>query len=116
MRRSLSVLVTAGLALAWAAVIQAGPAVAAAPGGTYVALPVQSRVVDTRTGAGGNHKGAVGAGHSVAVKIAGVGQVPATGVGSVVLTLTAVHPTGTGGLLAYGGSRPATTNLQFMAG
>ncbi len=116
MRRSLSVLAATGLALAGAAVVQAGPAAAAAPGGTYVALPVQSRVVDTRTGAGGNHKGAVGAGHSISVKIAGVGRVPAAGIGSVVVTLTAVHPSGTGGLLAYSGRRPTATSLQFMAG
>jgi hypothetical protein len=115
-RRSMSVIVTTGLALAVAAVVPATPAAAAAPGGTYVALPVQSRVVDTRTGAGGNRKGAVAAGHSFSARIAGVGAVPASGVGSVVVTLTAVSPSATGALLAYGATRPSTTSLQFMAG
>ena len=112
MRRSLSLFVTTGLVLAGAAVVEAVPAAAVTSGGTYVALPVQSRVVDTRTGAGGNHRGAVAAGHSISARVAGAGAVPASGVGAVVVTLSAVSPTGTGGLLAYGATRPATTTCS----
>jgi hypothetical protein len=97
-------------------VVTADPAVAATPGGTYVALPVQSRVVDTRTGAAGNHKGAVRGGHSITVTIAGKGGVPSSGVGSVVATISAISPTASGGIVGYVGTRPHTTNLQFTKG
>jgi hypothetical protein len=114
-RRVLRAALVAGL-VGSGALALAAPASAVTPGGTYVALGAQSRVVDTRTGAGGNHKGAVGAGRGINPLIAGVGHVPATGVGAVVVTLTAVAPTGNGGLMAYGATRPSTTNLQFAAG
>jgi hypothetical protein len=91
-------------------------AAATPPAGSYVSLGTQSRVVDTRTGAGGNHKGALKGGRTITVKVAGVGRVPSTGVGSVVVTVTAARPTGTGTLVLYGGTRPATTNLRFAAG
>ncbi len=115
-RRRIALLAVAVLVAAGLGVVVAVPAAAAAPGGTYVALPRQSRVVDTRTGAAGNHKGAVHGGHGVTVKIAGRGAVPATGVGSVLVTMTALAPTASGGIVGYVGRRPRTTNLQFTKG
>jgi hypothetical protein len=114
--RRIAVLAVAALSAAGLGVVIAEPASAATPGGTYVALPRQSRVVDTRTGAAGNHKGAVHGGHGITVKIAGRGAVPATGVGSVLVTITALSPTASGGIVGYIGSRPNTTNLQFTEG
>jgi hypothetical protein len=99
-----------------ASVVVAQPAGAATTGGSYVALPVQSRVVDTRTGAAGNHKGAVHGGHAISPTIAGKGSVPSSGVASVVVTITAVSPTADGGIVGYVGTRPNTTNLQFTKG
>ena len=101
-----------------AALTVAAPAAAAAAGGvpgTYVALSKQSRVVDTRTGAGGNHKGAVKAGRTIAARVAGVGAVPRTGVGAVVVTVTALNATGSGRLVLYGATKPSTSNLYFVA-
>jgi hypothetical protein len=114
-RRIVVLASTAGLTVA-GAVALAIPATAAAPGGGYVALPGQSRVVDTRTGADHNHKGAVAHGRSISVKIAGLGGVPASGAASVLATVTAVSATSSGGIVAYTGRRPATTNVQFSTG
>jgi hypothetical protein len=104
-------------ALVWSGIVAlAAPAAAAASSaGTYVALPKQSRVVDTRTGAGGNHKGAIRSGQTISVRVAGVGKVPRTGVGSVVVTVTAIRPTGAGRLVLYGAHVPRTSNLSFVA-
>jgi hypothetical protein len=88
---------------------------ASAAAGSYVALAKQSRVVDTRTGAAGNHRGALRAGQTIAVRVAGVGALPSTGVGSVVVTVTALRPTGTGSVVLYGASAPRTSNLSFAA-
>jgi hypothetical protein len=115
-RRTLSCLAALTLAAAGASVAFAPAADAASPAGSYVALSKQARVVDTRTGAGGNHKGAVRGGHGITVTIAGRGTVPKTGVGSVLVTITAVSPTASGGIVGYVGSRPATTNVQFAKG
>ncbi|HZC73822.1 MAG TPA: hypothetical protein VE442_24240, partial [Jatrophihabitans sp.] len=110
---SVSVILSAAVAGVVATPADAAATVVA---GTYVPLSTQSRVVDTRTGAGGNHKGALKAGRTIAVQVSGAGRVPSTGVGSVVVTVTAIGPTGTGGLVLYAGNRPATTNLRFSAG
>jgi hypothetical protein len=110
--RRLAALVAA-LGVAGVVLTPAPPAAATTSGGTYVALPVQSRVVDTRTGAAGNHKGAVRGGHGITVTIAGRGAVPANGVASVMVTITVLSPTATGGIVGYVGTRPNTTNLRF---
>jgi hypothetical protein len=108
--------VTALVGATAAAVSAATPASAATPGGTYVALARQSRVVDTRTGAAGNHRGAVRGGHGISAAIAGRGGVPSSGVASVVVTITALSPTAGGGIVGYVGARPSTTNVQFAKG
>jgi len=73
-----------------------------------------ARILDTRTGAGAK----VGPGATLALQVAGVGGVPATGVSAVVLNLTATQPTGESYLTAWpaGQPQPLASNLNFLAG
>ncbi|MFG3347016.1 hypothetical protein ACGF1Z_18345 [Streptomyces sp. NPDC048018] len=74
------------------------------------------RLMDTRSGLG-VRKGAVGAGQSVTLPVAGVGAVPA-GVKAVVLNVTATQPTVAGFVSVYPSGTPRTTasSLNFRAG
>jgi len=76
-----------------------------------------SRLLDTRTGLGGP-AGAIPAGSSRTLQVAGRGGVPATGAGTVVLNVAAVRPSAGGHLTVYpaGRARPATSNLNYPAG
>jgi hypothetical protein len=76
-----------------------------------------SRLLDTRTGLG-VPAGAVPAGSSRSLQVAGRGGVPASGVGTVVLNVTAVKPSSGGYLTVYptGRARPTTSNLNYPAG
>ena len=76
-----------------------------------------ARVLDTRNGAGGV-SAAVGPGAAAGVKVAGIAGVPASGVSAVVLNVTATAATNEGFLTVYasGGSRPLSSNLNFIAG
>jgi hypothetical protein len=76
-----------------------------------------SRIVDTRTGLG-LPAGVVPAGASRSFQATGRGGVPASGVGTVVLNVTAVQPSRAGYLTVYpaGRARPATSNLNLAAG
>ena len=84
---------------------------------------VPARLLDTRPGqltidgesAGG---GAVVTNDVVVVDVTGRGGVPNTGVGAVVLNITAAAPTAPGFLTVYptGQPRPATSNLNFVPG
>jgi hypothetical protein len=80
--------------------------------GTFAPL-TPARVLDTRTGGGALQPQA-----TLRVPIAGVGGVPATGAGAVVLNLTATGPTATGFLTAFGTGqvRPGTSTLNFVTG
>src|SRR5450631_288277 len=94
------------------------PALAAAvptPGGFTSLVP--SRLVDTRTGLGAP-KAAVAPGGTVHLTVAGVGGVPNSGVSAVVLNVTVTAPTRAGFITVYGDgtTRPATSNLNFVAG
>ena len=81
-----------------------------------------ARLLDTRSGAqtidgafaGG---GALGQTGSVDLTVVGRGGVPASGVGAVVLNVTATDPTGTGFIAVYptGTQRPNASNLNFIA-
>jgi hypothetical protein len=53
-----------------------------------------------------------------ALKVTGVGGVPASGVTAVVVNITAVTPTTSGHLTAYpaGTARPTASSLNFAAG
>ncbi|WP_425461032.1 hypothetical protein, partial [Leekyejoonella antrihumi] len=74
------------------------------------------RLLDTRNGTGGT-TGPVASGHTITLKVRGVGGVPSTAT-SVVLNLTVTAPTGTGFLTAYpyGETRPTSSNLNFTPG
>lgn len=76
-----------------------------------------SRIVDTRTGLG-LPAGAIPAGASRSFQVTGRGGVPASGVGTAVLNVTAVQPTRAGYLTVHpaGRARPATSNLNLTAG
>ncbi|MFD0573964.1 hypothetical protein ACFQ0T_38080 [Kitasatospora gansuensis] len=76
-----------------------------------------TRVMDTRS-AIGVPKAPVGPGQEVTLQVAGQNGVPATGVTSVVLNVTATQGT-TGGYVTvypHGQSRPTASNLNFTAG
>jgi hypothetical protein len=71
-----------------------------------------ARLLDTRSTAT-----PLGPGNTRALKVTGVGGVPATGVVAVVVNVTAVAPTTAGYLTVYpGGTRPSASNLNFTAG
>ena len=82
-----------------------------------------ARLLETRAGlttvdglfAGG---GAVAGGTSLDLTVVGRGGVPATGVGAVVLNVTATAPTGAGFVTVYptGAPRPTASNLNFVPG
>jgi hypothetical protein len=76
-----------------------------------------SRIVDTRTGLG-LPAGVVPAGASRTFQVTGRGGVPVSGVGTVVLNVTAVQPNRAGYLTVYpaGRARPTTSNLNLTAG
>jgi hypothetical protein len=75
------------------------------------------RILDTRTGLG-VPAGVIPAGSSRSFQVTGQGGVPAAGVGTVVLNVTAVKPSSNGYLTAYpsGRPRPGTSNLNYPAG
>ncbi|MHB8508946.1 MAG: CAP domain-containing protein [Candidatus Dormibacteria bacterium] len=86
--------------------------------GLYNAL-APSRITDTRAGSGQANAGnTVAPGQSLVVQVAGMGGVPATGAGAVVMNVTAVSPSSGGFLTVYpgGSSVPTASNLNFGAG
>jgi hypothetical protein len=87
----------------------------ARPGPLRAVTP--ARVLDTRIGLG-VPAGVVPAGSTRSLQVTGQGGLPATGVGTVVLNVTAVKPSSGGYLTVYpsGRARPTTSNLNFPAG
>ena len=82
-------------------------------GSTYFGIS-PTRILDTRQGAG-----PVGHGATIDLAVAGAGGVPATGVTSVVLNVTATQPSAPAGYLTLfpaGTARPVASNLNFVAG
>ena len=80
--------------------------------------PVEpSRVLDTRHGIGAAAM-PVSAGTTVPVVVAGVAGIPATGVGSVAITVTTTQASAAGFVTAFadGAPLPATSNLNYVAG
>ena len=82
-----------------------------------------ARLLDTRAGLPTidglfNGGGAVAGGALLDVTVAGRGGVPATGVGSVVVNITATEPTTSGYVTVFptGTVRPTASNLNFVAG
>ena len=76
-----------------------------------------SRLLDTRSGVGAP-KSSVAAGGTLHLRVAGAGNVPASGVSAVLLNVTVTAPTKPGFLTVYGDghSPPGTSNLNFVAG
>jgi alpha-tubulin suppressor-like RCC1 family protein len=83
--------------------------------GAYVPL-VPARVLDTRVNTGSS--GPVRPYDTIHLSIPGVGGVPTTGVGALVLNVTVTAPRAAGNLTVYpnGASTPTTSNLNFVAG
>jgi murein DD-endopeptidase MepM/ murein hydrolase activator NlpD len=76
------------------------------------------RILDTRRGVGGP-KHAIGHRGTRVVQVAGVGQIPATGIEAVVLNVTATRSTASSSYLTVyptGQKRPTTSNLNFPKG
>ncbi|MFJ2959872.1 N-acetylmuramoyl-L-alanine amidase [Streptomyces sp. NPDC087270] len=95
--------------------VTAGSAVVP-PAGTFTAAG-PTRIMDTRNGTGVT-KGAVGAGKTISLQVAGKGGVPSSGVTGLVMNVTAVSPTTTGHVIVYpdGTTQPNTSSLNFPAG
>jgi protein-S-isoprenylcysteine O-methyltransferase Ste14 len=76
-----------------------------------------ARVLDTRVGTGAP-VGKLGANQVLSLQVTGRGGVPSSEVGAVVLNLTVTQPTASSFLTVYpaGTARPATSNLNFVAG
>ena len=110
---------TGALALCTASAVVAIPselANAATPGGAYVAT-TPTRVLDTRSGAYGNRKGAVVAQSHTVVTVTGTSGVPSTA-SAVQVTISVVSATASGSITAstYGPhTRPGVTNVQFRS-
>ncbi|HWM20536.1 MAG TPA: hypothetical protein VNO51_12670 [Ilumatobacteraceae bacterium] len=88
----------------------------------YVSLQ-PGRLLDTRPGAGTVDGlfaggGAVGPSSTLELTVVGRGGVPATGVGAVVLNITATQPTASGFVTVHptGAALPNASNLNFVAG
>ena len=87
------------------------------PAGSFVPLS-PSRILDTRHAIGVATTTPVAGQSSIQVQVTGVGGVPATGVGAVVLNVTVTQPTWEGFVTAYptGEPRPVVSNVNFSAG
>ena len=117
MKRSVVHLTVWAMALAGAlaAMLPGSASAATPPPGSYASV-APTRLLDTRTGIGAP-AAKVAAQGTVTVKVTGRGGVPASGVGAVVLNVTAVAPTRGGFVTVYGpGTRPTVSNLNFVAG
>ena len=89
--------------------------VATSGGGSFGPLtPI--RVLDTRSGLGGT-TGPVGADGTITLTVRGVGGVPASGVRTVILNVTAAAPTSDSFITVWPeGTRPNASNLNTTAG
>ena len=122
LRRSGIGVVCAFVAFTGLAISLASPVSAAGDDVGYTSLQ-PARLLDTRAGsptidgafAGG---GALGQGGVVNLTVVGRGNVPTTGVGAVVLNVTATSPTASGFVTVYptGTQRPNASNLNFVTG
>jgi hypothetical protein len=88
-------------------------------GGGSAYVPVNpARVLDTRTGTGAP-AGQLGPGGTIQLGVTGVGGVPSTGVGAVVINMTVDRATGPESFLTVwpsGAPRPGASNLNFTSG
>jgi hypothetical protein len=86
-------------------------------GGGDLQAVVPSRVLDTRSGIGAP-RARVGPGSTLALRVTGVGTLPATGVGAVVLNVTGVSPTSSTYVTVWpaGAPRPTVSSLNLEPG
>ncbi|WP_160148700.1 S53 family peptidase [Amycolatopsis alkalitolerans] len=77
-----------------------------------------ARVLDTRSAIGTSGTAPLGTGATLPLQVTGANGVPSSGVTAVVLNVTATESTDGGYLTLYpdGQSRPASSNLNFVAG
>jgi len=86
------------------------------PSGSEYSPLAPSRVLDTRDGVGAP-RAPVGEDGHIDVKVTGVGGVPASGVGAVVVNVTATNPTANTFVSAYPSGAPrAGSNINLLAG
>ncbi|MBB5897225.1 hypothetical protein ACFFS4_40215 [Kutzneria kofuensis] len=119
-RKMIGALAAAVFALTAVTTVAHAPAAhadAAGRGGDFVPLPSTPAVLDTRSGTGGIST-QVGAAATVSFPVLGVGQVPATGVGSVLVRVGLLNPTATtfAELWPDGTARPNITMISAVAG
>ncbi len=93
----------------------AGGAVDSSPPGRYTPL-TPARILDTRDGTGGLPAGAVPAGGTIDVQVAGRGGIPTADVAAVALTVTITQPSAAGYLSVFpsGTARPLASNMNFV--
>ncbi|MEU1275936.1 PKD domain-containing protein [Streptomyces sp. NPDC005799] len=88
---------------------------ATSPSGTPLVATIPTRFLDTRNGTGAPAK-PIGAGNTLAVKVAGIDGIP-LGASAVLVNLTGTGPTTTTHLTAFGGNGlPNVSNLNLTTG
>ena len=88
------------------------------PSGSEFSSLTPSRVLDTRYGIGRPGTAMVAAGGTVTLDVTGVGGVPASGVSSVIVSITTTKSAGAGRITVYpsGEAKPNTTNVSYGTG
>ncbi len=95
-----------------------GYVLAGTPAAAGVFAPVTpARLLDTRSGVGAPKARVAGRG-TVTVQVAGRAGLPTTNIGAVVLSVTALAPSGTGTVTVWGDgqAKPAVANLNYAVG
>src|SRR5512141_2524283 len=119
LKRFMSIATICGTIVATLAATGGSVSAAVAVRGTFTPVdPV--RILDTRDGTGvaDQHPGPLGAGKVTELDVTGVGGVPETGVGAVVLNVTVTEAAGRGFVTVYpcGNARPVASNVNFERG
>ncbi|POX55398.1 N-acetylmuramoyl-L-alanine amidase [Streptomyces sp. Ru71] len=98
-------------------VTTSAPVTVTVPGPKTFKPVTPTRLMDTRSGLG-VPKAKVGPGGEVVLQVTGNSVVPSSGVGAVVLNVTATNPTATSYVSVYpnGTDRTSASNLNFTAG
>ena len=95
-----------------------GDVVGWVPSGSEVVATAPARILDTRVGVGVPTAGRLGPGDELDLSALGAADIPATGVASVFVNVTAVGPTQRSFITAYpsGESRPLTATVNAAVG
>ncbi|MFI8961421.1 N-acetylmuramoyl-L-alanine amidase [Streptomyces sp. NPDC053493] len=100
-------------------VTTSAPVTVTVPGPKTFKPVTPTRLMDTRSGLGiGGAAKKIGAGQEAVLQVTGANGIPATGVGAVVLNVTATNPTDVSFVSVYpnGTNRTSASNLNFNAG